>query len=95
MEKIECTQHQQAWKVTESELSDLPLSKYRMGNYYPIMEISLPVNVVVVGNNTHLEVLFRSIVEYRVNNGYSSALQGDVQKHINGPRTCTDTFKSI
>ena len=38
LEKIKCIQHKQVWKVTESELSDLPLSKYRMDNYYPIVE---------------------------------------------------------
>ena len=36
--KIEYTRQHQVWNITERELSDLPLSKYRTGNYYPIIE---------------------------------------------------------
>ena len=36
--KIEYTRQHQVWNITERELSDLPLSKYRTGSYYPIIE---------------------------------------------------------
>ena len=42
IQKMEFNHLNQVWQTSPSELSKLPLSKYRPGNYYPIEENVTP-----------------------------------------------------
>ena len=46
--KTEFNDPRQVWNITPMELTQLPLSRYRVGNYYPIMESRTPPSVLEI-----------------------------------------------